>query len=228
MTRSTVSPPITVLADETAGGLRALLAAYARRESPETIAIVGNAPLPPGPARAAAVDGADLVVRMTTFALDDPGAPPTHGRRCDAVVLHRGVIPSPYTFADYMSRLYLLVEPGRLHWEPETLPYWWPADLGFVPVPNREYTVPLLGLLGLDPAEPVWPTTGTLVTYLLTELFPAAEVLLTGMSIVDKPVQETFQHAWGEPVLVTAEHRLAAEADLLRDWHDRGRIRLLP
>lgn len=225
MTRSTVSPAVV---HDTASSLRELLSAYARSGTPETIAIVGNAPLPPDPARVAAIDRADLVVRMTTFALDDPGAPPTHGRRCDVVALHRGVNASPYTFADYPSRLYLLVEPGRLHWERETLPHWWPTDLGFVPVPNREYMLPLLELLGLDEKEPVWPTTGTLVTYLLTELFPAARVLLTGMSIVDKPEQETFAHAWGEPVRVTAEHRLAAEADLLRDWHARGRIELLP
>ncbi len=207
--------------------LRALLASYARCAEPSSIAIVGNAPLTPDATRAATVDGADLVVRMTSFAVDEPGAAPTLGRRCDVVALHRGVIASPHTFADYTSRLYLLVEPGRLHWEPETLPTWWPADLGFVPVPNREFTLPLLDLLGLDVTQAVWPTTGTLITYVLTELFPATPVTLTGMSIIDNPEQATFQHAWGEPVKVTEEHRLAAEADLLRSWHALGRIELL-
>ena len=88
--------------------------------------------------------------------------------------------------------------------------------------------VPLLDLLGLDPTQPVWPTTGTLITYVLTELFPTAAVRLTGMSIIDNPEQVTFQHAWGEAVKVTEEHRLAAEADLLRGWHALGRIELLP
>jgi hypothetical protein len=48
------------------------------------------------------------------------------------------------------------------------------------------------------------------------------------MSIVDEPDQVTFRHAWGEPVLVTPEHRLSAEAELLRRWHASGRIQLLP
>ncbi|HEX5405911.1 MAG TPA: hypothetical protein VFX16_26850 [Pseudonocardiaceae bacterium] len=208
---------------QTTVGLRSLLAGYALSPEPGTIAIVGNAPLPPDPARVAAIDGADLVVRMTSFELSSAAL----GLRCDVVVLHRGVIASPHTFADYTSRLYLLVEPGRLHWEPDALPHWWPVDLGFVPVPNREFTVPLLHLLGLDPAQPVWPTTGTLITYVLTSLFPEARVLLAGMSIVDNPDQRTFQHAWGEPVRVTEEHRLAAEARLLRGWHAEGRIELL-
>jgi hypothetical protein len=218
----------STMAPETTCGLRPLLASYGRRPEPSTIALVGNAPMTPDPARAAAVDAADLVLRMTSFALDEPGTPPTLGRRCDVVALHRGVIASPYTFADYTSRLYLLVEPGRLHWEPEMLPTWWPVDLGFVPVPNREYTLPLLDLLELNLEQPVWPTTGTLVTYLLTELFPAASVVLTGMSIVDNPEQSTFRHAWGDPVKVTEEHRLAAEARLLRGWDALGRIELLP
>jgi hypothetical protein len=210
---------------QTTAGLHTLLAGYARRQEPRSIAVVGNAPLSPDPVRAARIDGADLVVRMTSFGLD--ANTPALGKRCDVVVLHRGVIASPHTFADYTTKLYLLVEPGRLHWEPEALPHWWPPDLGFLPVPNWEYTVPLLHLLGLDPAQPVWPTTGTLITYVLTELFPAARVLLTGMSIVDNPDQRTFQHAWGAPVRVTEEHRLTAEANLLRDWHARGRIELL-
>jgi hypothetical protein len=220
-----MSSPLSTI-DRTAE-LRALLSAYARRPCPATVAVVGNAPLPPDPARAARIDDADLVVRMTSLALDEAGGPGTTGRRCDVVALHRGVIASPHTFADYTSRLYLLVEPGRLHWEPEPLPGWWPADLGFVPVPNREVTLPLLDLLGLDATQPVWPTTGTLVTYLLTRLFPAASVLLTGMSIVDDPEQVVFRHAWGEPVRVTGEHRLAAEANLLRHWAELGRIELL-
>lgn len=210
------------------GVLRDLVASYARREPPRSITVVGNAPLPPDPHRARLIDESDLVVRMTSFALDRPGDPPTLGRRCDVVVVHRGVIASPFTFSDYTSRFYLLVEPGRLHWEPETIPHWWPPDLGWVPVPNREFTLPLIGLLGLDPTQPVWPTTGTLTTYLLTELFPDALTRLTGMSIVDNPDQTSFRHAWGEAVKVTAEHRLHAESRLLREWVAHGRIELLP
>ena len=208
--------------------LTALLSAYARTGPPRSIAVVGNAPLTPDPARAAAIDGADLVVRITSFGLDGPDGPPTLGQRTDVVALHRGVIASPHTFADHTSRLYLMVEPGRLYWEPAELPYWWPADLAFVPVSNREFTLPLVTLMGLPATEEAWPTTGTLMTYLARELFPAARVLLTGISLIDRPDQTTFEHAWGTPVGITPEHRLHAEAALLRSWADDGRIELLP
>jgi hypothetical protein len=206
--------------------LRDLVASYGRAY-PSTITVVGNAPLTPDAARAALIDSSDLVVRMTSLALD-VGRSAALGRRCDVVVLHRGVIASPFTFRDYTSRLYLLVEPGRLHWESPVLPAWWPADLGLVPVSNYEFTLPLLELLGLDRDEPVWATTGTFAAYVLTELFPSATVRLAGMSIVDDPDQTTFRHAWGEPVHVTPEHRLHLESALLKQWHGEGRVELLP
>lgn len=208
--------------------LRDLITAYAKASRPRTITVVGNSPVGPDADRASLIDSSDLVVRMTSLALDTPGAEPALGRRCDVVVLHRGVLASPFTFADYTSRLYLMVEPGRLHWEPEELPHWWPRDLGFVPVSNYEFTVPLLKLLGMDLAEPAWATTGTFAAYLFTELFPEATTRLTGMSIVDNPDQTTFQHAWGEPVHVTPEHRLQLESQLLKQWDAEGRIELLP
>ncbi|WP_424183777.1 hypothetical protein ACOBQX_17570 [Actinokineospora sp. G85] len=208
--------------------LAALLTAYARHDPPRSIAIVGNAPITPDPARAAAIDDSDLVIRMTSFAVDEPGAAPALGARTDVVVLHRGVVASPSLFADYTTRLYLLVEPGRLHWEPERLPDWWPADLGFQPVPNREFTVPLNAMLGFDPEVAEWPTTGTLTAFVVTELFPAAKVRMTGMSIIERPDQTTFAHAWGDSVQVTAEHRLHAESALLRTWMDTGRIEVIP
>ncbi|GLW91947.1 hypothetical protein [Actinokineospora globicatena] len=214
---------MNTLLTRSAAELAELLSSYARGRPPRTIAVVGNAPMPPCADRSAAVDAADLVIRMTSFTTD----PAALGTRTDVVVLHRGVIASPHTFADYKSRLYLLVEPGRLHWEPEAIPDWWPADLGFVPVPNHGFTVALNALLGFDPATPTWSTTGTMATYLATELFPTARVLLTGTSIVDDPDQTTFPHAWGSPVAVTAEHRLGAEADLLRRWESTGRIEIL-
>jgi hypothetical protein len=211
--------------------LRDLVASYARSAAkgqfPATISVVGNAPLAPDPARAAEIDRADLVVRMTSFALDEPGAPAALGSRCDVAVIHRGVIASPFTFADHTSRLYLLAEPGRLHWEPEELPLWWPASLGFVPISNYDFTLPLITLLGLPPTEAAWPTTGTLVIYLLTELFPDAALRVAGMTIVDRPDQAVFQHAWGQSVAVTAEHRLQAESELLRRWGSEGRVEWL-
>jgi hypothetical protein len=208
--------------------LRNLIASYARGQRVDTMTVMGNAPLPPDAGRAALIDESDLVVRITTFALDEPGREPAYGRKTDVVVIHRGVLVSPHTFADYTSRLYLLAEPGRLHWEPETLPDWWPEDLGLVPIPNRPFVRPLGLLLGLDPATARWATTGTLVAYLCVRLFPAARIRLTGFSIIDEPDQTTFAHAWGDDVNVTADHRLRAESALLRSWRDNGRIELIP
>lgn len=207
--------------------LRDLLSAYARDQRVESLAVVGNAPLPASAARAELIDGSDLVVRMTTFAVDEPGAQPAYGRRTDVVVLHRGVLASTHTFADYPSRLYLLAEPGRLHWEPEVVPDWWPADLGFVPIPNRLFVRPLGELLGLDERNAVWATTGTLVVYFAKRLFPRAAIRVTGFSIVDEPEQKTFAHAWGDAVGVTGDHRLHAESALLRAWRDSGEIELI-
>lgn len=207
--------------------LRRLIATYARTDPPATIAVVGNAPLAPDPVRAQLIDSCDLVVRMTTFALDRPGHPAAAGRRADVVIFTRATVPSPFTFADYPARLYLLAEPELLHYAPAPLPRSWPADLGSVPLSNPEFIIPLIGLLGRRLDRPEWPTTGTLTTYLMTELFARSSVLLAGMSIMDDPVQRVFQHAWGPPVAVTPEHRLDAECLLLRRWVDEGRFRLL-
>ena len=205
--------------------LAALVCAYARHDPPRTVTIVGNAPLSVCPERAKLVDDSDLVVRMTTFALDAPDGPPRIGRRTDVVLLHRAVVPGPGTFYDHPSRLYLLVEPGRLHWEREDRPDWWPVHP--VSVPNHPYTAALKELMGIPAAEAAWPTTGTLAVYLFSEMFPAATVRFTGTTVVDRPEQTEFAHGWGPAVAVTAEHRLAAEGALLRRWAEQARIELV-
>lgn len=208
--------------------LRLLLTAYATHDPVRTAVIVGNAPLEPCPARAAAIEGADLVVRMTSFALDRQGDPPTYGRSVDVVLLHRGTKASPWLFEHYRRRLYLLAEPGRLHWEPEQFPDWWPSDMGYLPVSNRDWTIPLCRLAGIDVhRDAAWPTTGTLGIYLISELFRDAEVSITGFSIVDDAEQTEFAHSWGAPVDVTTEHRLHRERALLRGWIEEQRIRAL-
>lgn len=205
-----------------------LLSAYARREPVRSIVVVGNAPLPPCAERAAAIDACDLVVRTTSFALDRPGDEPAYGRNVDVVVLHRGTKASPWLFRDYRRRLYLLAEPGRLHWEPEQFPDWWPSDMGYLPLSNRDWTIPLCALAGMDVRrEPTWTTTGTLGMYVLTELFPDARTSIAGFSIIDDANQSTFAHAWGAPVEVTHEHRLDREQALLRRWIAEGRIAAL-
>jgi len=202
-----------------------LVGAYAREDPPRSVMIVGNAPLPDSAPRAALIDGSDLVVRMTTFALDEPAGPPRIGRRTDVVLLQRAVVPGPGTFFDHGSRLYLLAEPGRLHWEREDRPDWWPVEA--VSVPNHVFTVALKELMGIPPEEPAWPTTGTLAAYVFMELFPDATVRMTGTTVVDRPDQTEFAHGWGPAVPITGEHRLAAEGALLRTWAAQGRIELV-
>ena len=161
-----------------------LVRAYARRDPPRSVTIVGNAPLPPCPQRAALIDDSDLVVRMTTFALDAPGGPPCIGRRTDVVLLHRAVVPGPGTFYDHASRLYLLVEPGRLHWEREDRPDWWPVHA--VSVPNHLFAVALKELMGIPADEAAWPTTGTLAALRLLRAVPEAVVRLTGTTVAER------------------------------------------
>lgn len=218
-------PDLVPTMSSTRDVLAELLTAYARHDPVRSVVVVGNAPLPPCPERAAAIDGADLVVRTTSFALDRPGDEPRYGRTVDVVLLHRGTKASPWLFKDYRRRLYLLAEPGRLHWEPEQFPDWWPSDMGYVPVSNRDWSIPLCDLAGIDIRNTAkWTTTGTLGIYVVTELFPAASTAIAGFSIVDNADQSVFEHAWGASVAVTNEHHLDREQALLRKWLTEGRI----
>jgi hypothetical protein len=201
--------------------LRRLLLPRAGGRLPRTIAVVGNAPMAGSEARAAAIDGSDLVVRMTTFAVDREA--PAIGSRTDVVVLHRAVRPGPDTFLDHASRLYLLAEPGRRYWEPEPLPAWWPADLELVPISNREFTARTRAAMRLARVAVAWPTTGTLAVHLMHRLFPHARILLAGSSLLPgRTAGSTFDHHWGGAVTLTPEHRLTLESRALRAWTRAG------
>jgi len=207
--------------------LRRLVGAYARRP-PLTVAVVGNAPLEASDARADAIDAADLVVRVNSFVLDVAGQPRYQGARADVVLFNRLLRATPYFFDGYRERLYLLVEPMRRHGNPEMWPSSWPADLGLIPVPNREVAAPLSDLLGIPwRRERLAPTTGTMACYLALTLFPEASILLTGFSFLDNPDQTRWQHQWGDACAVGREHRIAEEGALLRSWVETGRASLL-
>ncbi|GAB2469886.1 hypothetical protein [Jatrophihabitans fulvus] len=209
------APPASAALDV----LRDLVRAYARRSDVATVAVVGNAPLPTSAERAAVIDGCDLVVRVNGFRTDTADEPPAVGTRTDVVVLTRGIRATPWIFRDYRDRLYLLAEPGRMHWEPEILPDWWPADLGQVPLPNREVVVPLSQQLGIDSvAEPRWATTGTLAAWTARALFPGAALHLAGHSAVELPTQLSWEHAYGEPCGIGVDHLIERESVLLRRW----------
>lgn len=215
--RRVLPPP----APQQAQILRRLLVPRAGGRLPRTVAVVGNAPVEPSEQRARAIDGADLVVRMTTFAVDR--AEPAIGARTDVVVLHRAVRPGPDTFLDHGSRLYLLAEPGRAYWESEPLPAWWPADLELVPISNREFTSRTRTAMRLARVAVAWPTTGTLAVHLMHRLFPHARILLAGSSMLPgRPARAALDHHWGGAVTLTPEHRLAREARALRAWTRAG------
>ncbi|MBA2573465.1 MAG: hypothetical protein H0V02_01560 [Nocardioidaceae bacterium] len=206
-----------------------LVRAYATRSEVRQVAVVANAPLTPNADRAQQIDASELVLRCNSFILDQPDKPAQQGSRVDVVVFNRGLRATPFSFVDYRDRLYLMVEPGRLHWEPDMRPGWWPADLGLMPVPNREITLALSDALGLPSRdEAVWATTGLMAAWIAAVLFPSAELLLSGFSMLDQPEQKVWRHAWGDTCIVGPEHRLAAEGRLLRSWIDIGRARVLP
>lgn len=203
-----------------------IVAAQSRTGSVDTIAVVGNAPLRPSSQRAAAIDAADLVVRVNGYRTDI-GGEPCVGSRTDVVVFNRALRATPWFFAGYRNRLHLLVEPGRLHWERPQIPDWWPADLGFLSVPNREVTVPACFDIGVDAyTESHWPTTGTLAAWMMLHMFRDAQILLAGYSFLDDPHQASWSHATGAPSPVGEEHLITREAELMGTWLREGRASL--
>jgi hypothetical protein len=209
--------------------LRGLVEAYARSAPVRSIAVVGNAPMEPSGSRAAEIDGCDVVVRVNSFVTDRHGDPPTQGSRTDVVLWSRLVPATPVLFDGYRERLYVLLEPMRMYGRREMWPASWPEDLGFVVARNDAVAVPINEALGLPWREQeLAPTTGTTAAWLALHLFPEAEVLLTGISFVDDPHQTIWQHQWGDSVGVGPEHRIAAEAVLIRSWLEAGRVRSLP
>lgn len=214
--------------DPALASLRELMTAYARHDPVRRVAVVGNAPLAPDDARADAVDGADLVLRVNSFVMDEPGAPRAQGSRVDVVVWNRITLATKFVFDHYRERLYLLAEPMRMHGNPEMWPASWPSDLGLVPLPNREVASRLNRLLGEDwRAERLAPTTGLTAAHLAVTLYPDAEVVLTGFSFLDDPDQTSWRHQWGDEAPVGREHRIDRESRLMRSWVDDGTVTFL-
>ena len=209
--------------------LRALAETYAARRPVRTVAVLGNQPLDPSEERVALVEAADLVVRVNGFAVDAPGAPPTYGRAAHVVVFNRALRATPAFFDGYRERLYLMVEPARPFFEREEVPSWWPADLGQVHLNNDSVVLPLSDALGLDMMrDGLWATTGTVAAWWARTHFPDARLRLGGYSFLEDDTQTHWQHAAGDACIVGQEHRIAAEARLLRSWLDDGSAELLP
>lgn len=183
----------------------------------------------PSATRAAAIDAADLVIRVNSFVTDTDDGPPTQGRRTEVVLFSRLVPATPHLFDRYAERLYVLLEPMRMYGRPEMWPASWPEDLGFAVARNDAVAIPINEALDLPwREEQLAPTTGTTAAWLALHLFPEAEVLLTGISFVDDPGQTHWHHQGGDSVGVGPEHRIAAEAVLISGWLESGRLRFLP
>lgn len=205
--------------------LRPLAETYATSSPVKRVGVVGNQPLERSALRADLIDDCDIVFRVNGFRLDTDESGPHVGTKANIIVFNRGVRATPWFFADYTQRLYLLIEPGRLLWENERVPAFWPSDLGFVTIPNREVILPLNDKIGLDArGAGLWATTGTTMLWIAVHLFPDAQVHVAGLSFVDDPEQTSWNHAYGEPSPVGAEHRIGNEADLVRSWISDGRV----
>ncbi|MCS3842116.1 glycosyltransferase family 29 protein [Microbacterium sp. AK031] len=205
--------------------IRPLALTYASAEPVRRIAVVGNQPLAASAQRAATIDNADVVFRVNGFRVDDVDAPPAVGKRADIVVFNRGVRPTPWFFHEYGDRLYLMIEPGRLLFENPKLPEFWPRDLGCLTIPNREVVLPLGRAMGLDPRTGgQWATTGTVMLWIATRLFPDAHVDIAGFSFIDEPEQTAWNHAYGDSSPVGIEHVIELESRLVKSWVDSGRI----
>ena len=217
----------TVVVPEGLAFLHDLMASYAKTTPVTSVAVLGNAPLEPSEERAQAVDDADLVVRVNSFILDVPGDPRAQGSRADVVIWNRITRPTPFTFDRYRERLFLLAEPMRFYGRPEVWPMSWPADLGFVPLPNGEVLAVIGDELGVPwRAEQLAPTTGFTAAWLAVTLFPEADILLTGFSFIDDPGQTEWSYQVGGSSPVAPEHRIEAEACVMNGWLNEERVNL--
>lgn len=208
-------------------GIRSFLLAYAAHDPVRKVAVVGNAPLQPDPDRAEDVDSSDLVIRMNSLRLDEPGEPGCLGAACHAVVLSRSVRVTPWVFKDYRHRAYLVPQLGfPLYPGVRPRPDFWPPDLGAMPIPNKVVKKRLADLLDPD-HEPgsLTPTSGTTAMYLAHEMFPGVDMVATGFSFLDEHEQTEWAHHSGGTTRVNKFHNLALEGALLKAWIADGSVR---
>lgn len=208
--------------------LRALMQAYAARPDVRKVAVVGNAPLEPDERRADEIDGADLTIRVNSFVLDAPGAPRTQGKDVHVALFGRGMRATRWVFDHYRDRLYVTNDIGMVYSRLRPWPQNWPADLGFMVIPNEQIVIPLCESMNWPWREKTLvPTTGTLAVAMALATFPEAETVVTGYSFIDNPNQTRWHHQSGDSGPIGGRHWIATESELFRRWLDEGRIRRL-
>lgn len=212
--------------------MRDLMAAYAETPDVRKVAVVGNAPLEPSAERAADIDSADIVVRVNSFVIDEPGDEPRQGRKVHTVVFSRGLLATRFSFSHYRDRAYLVTEASRIYAHRPLARYvkdwpgWWPEDLGFLAVPNAPFAMPLLDEMGVPWRDQVVvPTTGTLAVFIARECFPDADLLMTGFSMIDQPAQTVWHHQWGDSTPIGGAHWIAPEGAMFQRWIESGKVR---
>lgn len=204
--------------------MKAYLESYASRLPVKRISVVGNAPLEPSAERRDLIDSSDLVFRCNSFVLDRPGDAPCLGTRTNVVVAAHVTRITPWFFENYGSRAYLVIDAGRMsHKDPAFPPTNWPEDLGAWPISNRIFGRPLkIRIKPEREGKGAVPTTGTCAAYVAHELFPEAEVILTGYSFLHDREQTEWVHHWGDVSPVHKAHLLDREGALLQSWVDEG------
>lgn len=215
--------PLDQVDAELHASLREYLESFASHVPVRRVAVVGNAPLEPSAERAALIDGSDLVFRVNSFVLDEPGDPPRLGTKTDVVTAARSTPLTPWFFRDYTRRAYFLSPGNRRRKVPLATPPSWPEDVAAWPIPNRLVVIPLQELI--DPEHRrawIMPTTGTLSAYFARTMFPDAELVLTGFSFLHDRQQTQWSHQWGDSCPVPPAHKIDQEGELLQSWVDDG------
>jgi hypothetical protein len=215
---------------ELVGDMVRLLESHSSRLPVRRVTVVANAPLEPSDKRVEIIETSDLVVRCNSLVLDEPGAAPTLGRKTDVVVAARDTRITPWFLLDYPRRAYLIVDAGNVRKaNPPLAPANWPDDIAAWPISNRVFGWPLKRLIVPERnGRGAVPTTGTEAAYVMRELFPEAELCLTGYSFLDDPAQTTWKHQWGDECAVHPTHKLDLEGALLQSWIDDGSATFLP
>ncbi len=205
------------------------LESYASHRPVRRVTVIGNAPLEPSTERRDLIDASDLVFRCNSFVLDEPGDEPCLGTKTDVVVAAYVTRVTPWFFQDYRSRAYLRIDVGNTRRDLPPDPLTWPDDLGYWPIPNRLFGLPLKRSLRpeTDGVGAV-PTTGTTAAYVAHELFPGAEITLVGFSFLHDRTQTAWRHHWGTENPVHKAHLLDREGALLQSWVDDGSAVYLP
>ena len=207
--------------------LRDLFVAYAARRPVRKVAVVANKPIEPDVVRAAEIDSSDLVFRMNSLQLDEPGQPPCLGSACHVVFVSRATRITPWVFRDYRDRAYIVMQAGFTVFRTlRDLPAHWPPDLGAMPLPNGAVTARVADRL--DPyREPktVLPTTGTVALFLAHEMFAEAELVATGFSFLADRPQDEWAHHSGGSTRINLKHKLDLEGTLLESWIADGSVR---